>query len=129
MNPSAKSNKNPLEWVVFALSTVLIISVTACLAWFALHDDEGPPRLNVKTGSPELEDGWVRIPVIVNNSGRRVAANVRVVVSGRSGSKFHEGSFTIDFIPEGSTREGEVTFQGADVPSDVKCEVIGYETP
>ena len=129
MNPPANSTKNLLEWAVFAMSTVLIIAVTACLAWFALRDEEGPPRLEVKTGAPEVENGWVRIPVMVSNTGHRVAANVRVVVSGRSGPKIREGSFTIGFIPQEGTREGVVTFQGADVPVDLKCEVIGYETP
>lgn len=129
MNPPANSTKNLLEWAVFAMSTVLIIAVTACLAWFALRDEEGPPRLEVKTGVPEVENGWVRIPVMVSNSGHRVAANVRVVVSGRSGPTIREGSFTIGFIPQEGTREGVVTFQGADVPVDLKCEVIGYETP
>lgn len=129
MNPPANSTKNLLEWAVFAMSTVLIIAVTACLAWFALRDEEGPSRLEVKPGAPEVENGWVRIPVMVSNLGHRVAANVRVVVSGRSGPTIREGSFTIGFIPQGGTREGVVTFQGADVPVDLKCEVIGYETP
>lgn len=130
MNPPANTTtKNLLEWAVFAMSTVLILAVTACLVWFALRNELGPPRLDAKTGAPEVQAGWIHIPVRVSNSGHRVAANVRVVVSGRLGAGIREGSFTIGFIPQGGTGEGVVTFQGEDVPVDLKCEVIGYETP
>ncbi|MEY3895662.1 MAG: hypothetical protein RLZZ214_1181, partial [Verrucomicrobiota bacterium] len=94
MKPPANPTKNPLEWAVFAMSTVLIIAVTACLVWFAFRDEQGPPRLDAKTGSPEVQAGWIHIPVRVSNSGHQVAANVRVVVSGQSGVKIREGSFT-----------------------------------
>lgn len=129
MKTPPNPTKNSVEWTVFALSTVVILSMTASLVWFALRDEKGPPMLDVKTGSPEVQDGWLRIPVVVTNSGHSVATNVRVSVSGRSGPKIREGSFTIGFIPREATREGVVTFQGLDVPVDMKCEVIGYETP
>jgi uncharacterized protein (TIGR02588 family) len=130
MNPPPQhTTKNLLEWTVFGISTVLVLTIVALLANAALRIKEGPARLRAETGPAVAENGWFRIPVTITNDGERVASNVDVQVRIGSGAQQREAGFSIDFVPRGATRKGAVSFKGAQMPTDIECEVLGYVEP
>ena len=130
MKPAPEpATKNFLEWTVFGLSGVIVLGVLGSLTYAALKVDGRPAMLRAVVDMPSVENGWVRVPVSVTNVGHRVAANVQVQVSAGTGENKREGGFTIDFVPREGTRKGSVSFEGTEMPPDLKCEVVGYSEP
>lgn len=121
--------KNLLEWIVFSISSVLVVATLAFLTYTALRVPEGPALLRAEAAAPVHADGVTRVPVTVKNEGKRVAVNVEVQVSVGEGEGKLEGSFTIDFVPRGATRSGAVSFKANPLPGAPRCEVIGYDEP
>lgn len=130
MKPSPEpATKNFLEWTVFGLSGAIVLGVLGSLTYAALRVDGSPATLRAVVDRPSVENGWIRVPVSVTNVGQRVAANVQVQVSAGTGEDKREGGFTIDFVPRRGTRKGSVSFEGTELPPDLKCEVLGYSEP
>jgi len=121
--------KNLLEWIVFSISAVLVLSTLSFLVYSALRVPEGPALLRAEAAAPVYADGVTRVPVTVKNEGKRVAVNVEVQVSVGDGDQKLEGSFTIDFVPRDAVRSGAVSFSVNPLPGPPKCEVIGYDEP
>ncbi|MES2437989.1 MAG: hypothetical protein V4584_02925 [Verrucomicrobiota bacterium] len=121
--------KNLLEWIVFGISTALVLAALAFLTLATLRVEDGPAEMRAEAGTPVAKDGWLRIPVTVKNHGQRVAANVEVRVCIGSGADKHEAGFTVDFVPRGGSRTGAVSFKEREVPLELECEVLGYEEP
>jgi len=121
--------KNLLEWIVFGISLLLVLSVLGFLAMAAARVEDGPPELLAKAGTPETKDGWTRIPVTVENKGNRVASNVEVRVCTGTGEARQEAGFTLDFVPRGASRAGAVSFKHTGEALALECEVLGYEEP
>ena len=123
------ATKNFLEWTVFGLSGIIVLGVLGSLTHAALRVDGSPALLRAVVDMPTQENGWIRVPVRVTNVGQGVATNVQVQVTAGSGENQREGGFTIDFIPRNGMRKGSVVFKGAEMPQDLKCEVLGYTEP
>ncbi|RYD37440.1 MAG: hypothetical protein EOP85_17585 [Verrucomicrobiaceae bacterium] len=131
MNASTPENptKNLLEWIVFGISTALVLTVLAMLTLAALQVDDGPPVMRAQAGQPVSKDGWLNIPVTVRNEGHKVAANVEVRVCIGTGEEKREAGFTVDFVPRGGSRSGAVSFRDMGGSQELECEVLGYEEP
>jgi uncharacterized protein (TIGR02588 family) len=121
--------KNLLEWMVFGISTALVLTTLAFLIMATVRVEDGPAEMRAEAGKPIAKDGWLRIPVTVRNDGHRVAANVEVRVCIGTGEEKHEAGFTVDFVPRGGSRTGAVSFKEMDGPLALECEVLGYEEP
>lgn len=121
--------KNALEWTVFGICSVLVLSTLILLAIATFQVEDGPAEMRAETGKPVSKDGWIRIPVTVKNYGRRVAANVEVKVCLGQGEAKREAGFTIDFVPRGGSRTGAVSFREMGGGVILECEVLGYEEP
>ncbi|RYD37073.1 MAG: hypothetical protein EOP87_04250 [Verrucomicrobiaceae bacterium] len=121
--------KNLLEWTVFGICALLVITVLALLSAAAFQVEDGPPVMRAEAGKPTSQDGWITIPVIVRNEGERVAANVEVKVCMGTGEEKREAGFTVDFVPRGGSRSGAVSFRDMGGSMDLECEVLGYEEP
>lgn len=121
--------KNLLEWTVFGLCAVIVLTTLVCLSLAAVRVEDGPPEMRAEAGEPVAKDGWLRIPVTVRNEGQKVAANVEVKVCIGSGEAKREAGFTLDFVPRGGSRSGAVSFRDTGGPLEMECEVLGYEEP
>lgn len=121
--------KNLLEWIVFGICAVLVITVLALLSMAALQVEDGPPVMRADAGPPVSKDGWLTIPVTVRNEGHKVAANVEVRVCIGTGEEKREAGFTVDFVPRGGSRSGAVSFKDMGGSQELECEVLGYEEP
>lgn len=123
------ATKNALEWTVFGISTLLVLTTLGFLVYSTVTVTEGPALMRAQAGDPISKDGWIRIPVTVRNQGESVAANVEVKVILGTGAEKREAGFSVDFVPREGSRTGSVSFKDTGGPLILQCEVVGYEEP
>ena len=132
MSPG-KVRKHPLEWIVFAVSLVLVGGTLGFLAWDAVQGEWGedsPAALSVEIGRPEPRGGVWAVPVTVRNGGDATAEGVQVEVTLEApGAEPERAGFEALFVPRRSKREGWVTFRTDPSRGRLSGRVAGYETP
>lgn len=122
--------KNALEWIVFAVSLVLVLAVIGILLVSGTRGTDRPPQLRISVGEPAREADHYRVPVTVENSGDETVADLKVDVSLRSGSDIVEQSeFTLMFVPRRSRREGAALFQRDPRCCEIVARAVGFESP
>lgn len=124
-----RNTKNPLEWVVFGISSLLVLGVIGFLSWNIIASDDKPATFEIEIGSTTSTPDSSVIQVKVTNSGSHTAAEVNVAVLARYPSGEKETTLTIDFIPRGGTRDGYAVFEGAGKPDAITARVLGYIEP
>lgn len=113
--------KSWLEWVVFALSSLLIVVVVGYLIRDAMKDAGLPPDLRVSLGQPTPAAHGYVVPVNVINKGDQTAQAVELEIT--SGDE--DATLTYDFLSSGETRDGWVGFsKKPDGP--LTARVVGY---
>jgi uncharacterized protein (TIGR02588 family) len=118
-----KQEKNWLEWVVFAVSAVLVACVIGQLSFDAIGVDGEPPRLEIELGEPREQGGAYAVEVTIRNDGDNTAEAVRVeVISGGE-----RGELEFEFLPRHSFKRGWVTFTKP--PVGMQARVLGYKAP
>ena len=123
--------KNWLEWIVFAVSLVLVMSTLGYLVYDAATLGEAPPSIEFQLGTPQPRLNNFLVPVSVTNRGDETAEGVHIEVVLESGGKELESAdFEIAFLPRHSTREGWVTFQvDPRTVEQMNARVLGFEKP
>ena len=100
-------DKNRLEWVVFAVSAVLIAAVLGTLVRFEASRPDTPPELSVRvTGARASGDGYA-VTVEVENRGGEAATGVGIEVELR-GAVPERGQLELPVVPHAAIRTGEV---------------------
>jgi uncharacterized protein (TIGR02588 family) len=129
MNPS-KIKKHPLEWIVFAVSLVLVAGTVGFLALDAVRGEDSPAALSVELGRPEPRGGAWAVPVTVRNWGDETAEGVKVKVTLETpGAEPETAEFEADYVPRQSKREGWVTFRSDPSRGRLSGRAAGYSTP
>lgn len=127
---TSKIAKHRLEWIVFAVSLVLVAGTVGFLAWDALQGEGSPAALSVEVGRPEPRGGAWAVPVTVRNRGDETAEGVKVEVTLESpGAPPEVADFEAAFVPRRSKREGWVTFRTDPSRGRLSGRATGYETP
>lgn len=122
-------SKNPLEWIVFAVSALLLLTVAGLLIAAWAKAPGGPAHLIIKTGDARVSGDIIRIPVTVINNGQSAAANVQVsIIIGESPNE-REGGFTLSYLAPGGKRNGSVSFEGGDLPAKTIARIAGFSEP
>ena len=121
--------KNWLEWVVFGLSTVLLVSVIAFLIYESATIGNAPPDIHVQVGKPEPRAGYFAVPVEATNKGDHTAEGVHIEVVLRAGGKEETADFDVQFLPRRGSREAWVTFKDDPSKGSLEARVLGYEKP
>lgn len=127
----SKVEKNWLEWVVFGVGALLVLSTLGFLVYDgATSAGEAPPALTVVTGTPEQKGEHFIVPVTVTNKGGQTAEGVTIEVTlERDGAEAERGEFAVAFLPRGGKREGFVTFRTDPRSARLVPRVLGYEKP
>lgn len=113
--------KSWLEWVVFVLSCILIVSVVGYLVSDAVADHNLPPDLRITLGQPVPSAHGYSVPVKVQNHGDQTAQAVELEI--KSGDE--EATLTYDFLSSGEVRNGWVGFSKK--PGEpLTARVVGY---
>ena len=133
MTKSARKRveKNWLEWVVFGVGLVLVLSTLGFLVYDgATSAGDAPPALRVELGTPEQKGEHFVVPVTVTNRGDQTAEGVQIEVTLEAGASEPErGEFGVAFLPRGGRREGFVTFRTDPRSARLVSRVLGYEKP
>lgn len=126
-----KLQKNWVEWVVFTIGLLLVVSTLSYLAYDAATITDAPPSIEVRAGQPLERPHNFIIPVSLTNHGDQTAEGVLVeVVLENGGQEKERGEFTVAFLPRRATREGWVAFQtDPRTVEQTKARVLGYEKP
>lgn len=125
----SRNTKNPLEWAVFSLSSVLVAGVLGFLLWSSISLGESPSSFVLKSGTIRYANESTIIPIHITNSGSATAAEVNVSVIASYPAGDRESTLTLDFVPRGGSRDGYAIFPGTEKPSAVSARVIGYIEP
>jgi uncharacterized protein (TIGR02588 family) len=122
--------KHPLEWIVFAVSLVLVAGTLGFLAWDGFQGEGSPAALSIELGRPEPRGGTWAVPVTVRNRGDETAEGVKVEVTLETpGAEPETVGFEAAFVPRRSKREGWVTFRTDPSRGRLSGRAAGYETP
>ena len=127
----SKLKKNRVEWAVFAVGLLLVLSALGYLIYEGATMGSDPPGLEVRLGTPAARTHNFIVPVSVTNHGDETAEGVTVEVTLESGAGQEpaRGEITIAFIPRRATRDGWVAFQQDPRSARLTARVLGYGKP
>ena len=126
----SKLQKNWLEWSVFGIGLLLVVSTLGYLAYEGATMGNEPPNIEVRLGPPEQRAQNFTVPVTVLNHGDQTASGVIIeVVLEQAGAEQARGQLELPFLPRHATREGWVTFDKDPRGAELKARVLGYEKP
>lgn len=125
----AKVEKNWLEWVVFGVGLVLVVSTLGYLVYDGATAADTPPDVEVRLGEPRPGGAGFLVPVTVFNRGGQTAEGVTVEVVLDTAAAPEQSEFTVAFLPRGGTREASVTFHTDPAAGALRARVLGYERP
>ena len=126
-NAKATSGKNALEWSVFALSCLLILTTFGILIRGMMVWQDTPARITARAGEAYQEGGHVWVPIVVTNEGDHAATNVEIEVVSTSPAGESQAGFTMDLLPRGSERRGQVSFAAEKEKHQFSVRVSGYQ--
>lgn len=123
--------KNLLEWVVFGLSALLILSLLGYLGVKAFTYKDTPPDLKVKL-VPETDSqnrNIYRIELV--NHGEQTAENVSVEVTlQQNGKEVDKAETLFPLAPKESVQKAWVTFrEPRQQGQKTKVHILGYNQP
>jgi uncharacterized protein (TIGR02588 family) len=130
MSSKTRIAKHPLEWIVFAVSLVLVAGTLGFLVRDAVRGEGSAAALTVELGRPEPRGGVWAVPVTVRNQGDVTAEGVKVeVILEAPGAEPETADFEAAFVPRRSQRRGWVTFRSDPSRGRLTGRAAGYETP
>lgn len=126
-----KDDPHPIEWVIGAISTVLVLSVLGYLCFRGLAGDSRPPEFAAKVESVELAGDFFHVTVSIANTGDETAAGVILEAAlGAEGEAGRErGEIAFDYLPAGSKRRGSFVFRNDPSRGELRLSVLGYTEP
>ncbi|HSN89388.1 MAG TPA: hypothetical protein VL025_21675 [Thermoanaerobaculia bacterium] len=126
----SRVEKNRLEWIVFAISLLVVLGTVGLLVQDMIRGESSPPELVVELGAPRRQaQGWA-VPVTVRNEGGETAEGARVEVTLEvPGREPERAGIDMAFVPADSRREGFVTFAGDPARGRLSGRVVGFERP
>jgi uncharacterized protein (TIGR02588 family) len=132
-NDSGRSGvpqKNGLEWIVFAVSLILVAATVGYLIFSAVKHRESPPVLSVALGKVQPAGSQFRVPVTISNDGETTAEGVQIEVTlNESRPDEEKATFTVAYLPHHSRREGAVLFKTDPQKGRLQARVLGYVDP
>lgn len=116
--------KSWLEWVVFALSMVMVVVLIGYLVHDASQHRGAPADVRVILGKPEDTGFGYTVPVKVTNHGEVTAREVEIEVATEE-QPSQTATLSFDFLSSGEVREGWVGFSG-DPAGLLTSRVVGH---
>lgn len=130
-NQNIKDQKNLLEWGVFWLGLLLVLSILVYLGYEAYHYKPSSPELYVEYWPDPTGAQPNRYRVVVSNRGGETAESVQVeLVLQQGGKEVEKAELEIAFVPQESKREGWVNFSHKPPSKNaISARVISYQKP
>ncbi|HEV3410303.1 MAG TPA: hypothetical protein VG095_08405, partial [Chthoniobacterales bacterium] len=124
-----RPQKNWLEWTVFALSAVLILTVIGFLIYESAMIGQKPPDIHLRMGEVQARDGYFALPLEVTNTGDQTAEGVHLEVVLKTNGGEERADLEIQFLPRRGKREAWVNFKTDPRTGTLDARVLGYEKP
>lgn len=122
--------KNWLEWGVFALSLLFVLSTAGLLIHEHVSLGHQPADPQIMLGAAEAHAGYFAVPVKVVNRGDNTAEGVQVEVELRLDSGENEKArVQLQYLPRRATRHAWVTFRHDPRQGKLESRVLGYQKP
>jgi uncharacterized protein (TIGR02588 family) len=130
-NTFTDDSKNLLEWVVFYVSLLLVLTILGYLVYNVYNYKPSPPDLLVTYKHDPSKYAPNRYHVLVKNQGGETAEEVNVeLVLEQAGNELEAAELQIPFSPRASEREGWVNFKTDPASADtVIARVMSYKKP
>lgn len=128
--PSKAKSDAPdrIEWVLAAISAVVVVLLFGFLAVEALVKPDTAPTISLEAGSSRAVQGKTYVEVAVHNSGRQAAADVEIAGTA-NGDESLIAHAALDYAPAESEVHVTLVFDGTVAPEDVAVRVAGFRTP
>ena len=126
-----RKQKNWLEWAVFFVGLVLIVSLLGYLVRDALQRTNGRPILATRIGDHVNHSDHFAVQVFVTNRGDATAEGVLVEVEMTpTEGEPERAEFELQFLPSRAERKAWVTFHSDPRSAEsLKARVLGYREP
>ena len=127
----SKLEKNWLEWLIFAVSFLLVVGTLGYLIYDATLSSEIPPNIEIQLGETQAQGRNFLVPVVAINRGEQTAETVQIeVILEKNGKEEESADLEIQFLPRGAKRSGWVTFETDPRTVDnIKSRAVGFEKP
>jgi uncharacterized protein (TIGR02588 family) len=124
-------DKNALEWTVFAVSLLLVLSILTYLFYQVYADKPSTPDLVVEHFHDPSDNAPQRYRVVVYNRGGETAEEVLVeLVLEKGGEQLESVELSMPFAPRASKREGWLIFrEDPDKADTLVARVVSYKKP
>lgn len=121
---------SPLEWLVAALSALLVLGTIAFLLHAALGSPATPPRITIQVDSVvRAGPGWL-VEFRARNDGETTAAGLVVEGELRAGTgPVEKSQVTIDYVPARGVRRGGLFFTEDPRRHRLRIRPLGYDRP
>jgi len=126
-----EDEKNLLEWMVFALSLLMVLGILGYLVYQVAVYEEGSPDLAITYVQDPAEHAPHRYLLRIKNDGQETAEEVKVeMVLQRAGEELERAELSLPYLPKQSAREGWVIFtQDPAVADTLYARVVSYKRP
>lgn len=126
-----EDEKNLLEWIVFAVSLLMVLGILGYLVYQVAIHEEGSPDLAINYVHDPAPHAPHRYFLRINNEGQETAEEVQVeMVLERDGEELETAALTLPYLPKQSAREGWVIFSKDPNEADtLYARVVGYKRP
>lgn len=126
-----EDEKNLLEWMVFAVSLLMVVGILGYLVYQVAVYEEGSPDLAITYVHDPAPHAPYRYFLRIKNDGQETAEEVQIeMVLERDGEELEVSALTLPYLPKESAREGWVVFSKDPAAADtVYARVISYKKP
>jgi len=127
----AAGKKNPLEWLVFGGSLLILLFVLGYLAVQALQPAPDAPDIVVRYRADPSGTQPHRYRLMVQNTGGRTAEEVQIEAAiVRDTQVIEAAGLLLTFVPKESEEEGWVNFSRKPAPGEsLVVRVLSYQSP
>lgn len=117
------------EWVVAAVSAIVVTGVIVTLLYQEFSSADSPPRVEVDAAEiVVLERGYL-VEFVARNRGSRTAAEVAIEGRLETRSGVETAAVVLDFVPGNATRRGGLYFDADPRAGRLTLDAHGYREP
>ena len=129
-SPPAPPRISVTEWIASGVGLVLSLGVIGYTVWEGVTETHGPPELRVSSQSAQAVAGGFVVPIVVGNTSRATAADVRVagVLEGPAGV-VETRRATFAYVPGRGEVKGGLIFRHNPSAYRLRVEAEGFEEP
>jgi uncharacterized protein (TIGR02588 family) len=120
------------EWITFAISLAILISVVGTITWLSFRGEDRPPVITVEVQMDQLrqEESGYYLPVLVRNGGNDTVEDAVIQGELDTGEGQPETvDLTVTFLAGGEEINATLVFRDDPSAGELTTGVISYKEP